>query len=224
MRAKLANVRANVVIAAASILLAASLTAPLQVSAQVKIMPDGQRFDAEYYAENNPDVVNALGTDENILYLHYQTFGKYEGRSPYQLLTDAQIQEKIYALYSSYPQGMPWSNEDYTTYSCPELRTNFLQCAGFAMYISDGVFGENAPYYMLTDATFEYIKPGDVVVFQNPYIYHSVVIISKSEDSVTTVEGNYDGAVNWNNTYYKKGCGRDPKKRMNDILYIIRRQ
>lgn len=48
-----------------------------------KTMPDGGMFDAEYYAQNNPDVVAVLGTDENILYQHYLTSGRLEGRQPY---------------------------------------------------------------------------------------------------------------------------------------------
>lgn len=39
-------------------------------------------FDAQYYAENNPDVVAALGNDPNVLYQHYMNNGKAEGRKP----------------------------------------------------------------------------------------------------------------------------------------------
>ena len=46
-------------------------------------MADGQLFDAQYYAQNNPDVVAAFGTDANWLYLHYVVCGKAEGRLPY---------------------------------------------------------------------------------------------------------------------------------------------
>ena len=46
-------------------------------------MLDGQLFDAEYYAEQNPDVAAAVGTDFNALYQHYLTNGKAEGRRPY---------------------------------------------------------------------------------------------------------------------------------------------
>lgn len=46
-------------------------------------MADGQLFDAQYYAQNNPDVVAAFGTDVNWLYLHYTVCGKTEGRLPY---------------------------------------------------------------------------------------------------------------------------------------------
>ena len=47
-----------------------------------KQMADGNMFDAEYYATNNPDVAAVLGTDENLLYSHYVNSGKLEGRIP----------------------------------------------------------------------------------------------------------------------------------------------
>ena len=56
---------------------------PAGVYAAPEKMPDGGIFDAEYYAENNPDVTAALGTDPAILYRHYLLCGKEEGRQPY---------------------------------------------------------------------------------------------------------------------------------------------
>lgn len=50
--------------------------------ASPKTMPDGTVFDAEYYAKTYPDVVSAIGTDENALYQHYVMAGKAEGRHP----------------------------------------------------------------------------------------------------------------------------------------------
>lgn len=38
------------------------------------------KFDAAYYAQNNPDVAAALGTDADVLYQHYMEYGKAEGR------------------------------------------------------------------------------------------------------------------------------------------------
>lgn len=45
-------------------------------------MPDGTMFDAEYYAQQNPDVVKALGSTQEALYQHYVQYGKEEGRLP----------------------------------------------------------------------------------------------------------------------------------------------
>ena len=39
-------------------------------------------FDAAYYAETNPDVAAACGTDEASLLRHYLSSGQAEGRKP----------------------------------------------------------------------------------------------------------------------------------------------
>ena len=64
-------------------LIGAVVASPLTVLAAPKTMPDGTVFDAEYYAQSNPDVVAVLGTDAGVLYQHYVNFGKKEGRLPY---------------------------------------------------------------------------------------------------------------------------------------------
>ena len=50
------------------------MTVPVQ--AAPRKMQDGGIFDADYYAQNNPDVVKAYGTtDPSTLYSHYENFG-----------------------------------------------------------------------------------------------------------------------------------------------------
>lgn len=56
---------------------------PIRAMAAPQQMPDGGIFDAEYYAQQNPDVVAVLGTDPARLYQHYLTCGRNEGRQPY---------------------------------------------------------------------------------------------------------------------------------------------
>ncbi|MCR4787553.1 MAG: hypothetical protein K5888_03110 [Lachnospiraceae bacterium] len=57
---------------------------PVTVLTAPVVMPDGSIFDAEYYAENNPDVVAVYGSNNpDGMYEHYVTFGKKEGRLPY---------------------------------------------------------------------------------------------------------------------------------------------
>ncbi len=43
-------------------------------------------IDAEYYAEQNPDVAAVFGTDAEILFQHYIMKGQAEGRLPYDTL------------------------------------------------------------------------------------------------------------------------------------------
>lgn len=60
-----------------------TLTSVMPTYAAPKQMADGNMFDAEYYATNNPDVVAVLGNDEKALYNHYINSGKNEGRKPF---------------------------------------------------------------------------------------------------------------------------------------------
>ena len=55
----------------------------LGASAALEVIPDGWVFDPEYYAAQNPDVVQVVGTDTMALYNHYRQSGNKEGRKPY---------------------------------------------------------------------------------------------------------------------------------------------
>ena len=74
-------------------LVAALILFPMSVNAEPQMMPDGQYFDPEYYAENNPDVEKVCGTSTERLYAHYLEFGKEEGREPFdpELLEDPDL-------------------------------------------------------------------------------------------------------------------------------------
>lgn len=52
-------------------------------------------FNAEYYAEQYPDVVAAYGTDESALYEHYINYGLKEGRNGSELF-DVKIYRELY--------------------------------------------------------------------------------------------------------------------------------
>ena len=53
----------------------------LGASAALEAIPDGWVFDPEYYAAQNPDVVQVVGTDTMALYNHYRQSGNKEGES-----------------------------------------------------------------------------------------------------------------------------------------------
>ncbi|OIZ62720.1 hypothetical protein BLA28_20205 [Eisenbergiella tayi] len=64
----------------ATTILVLGLGCSMTAYAQPKTMPDGTVFDAEFYAQNYPDVAAVFGTDENLLYQHYVQYGISEGR------------------------------------------------------------------------------------------------------------------------------------------------
>lgn len=67
-------------IAIFTIAVSALLVNGTTVYAAPERMPDGTIFDAEYYAEQYPDVVNEFGNETEALYQHYVYFGKAENR------------------------------------------------------------------------------------------------------------------------------------------------
>ena len=73
-----------------------TLASAMPVFAAPKQMADGNMFDAQYYATNNPDVVAVFGTDETMLYSHYANCGKNEGRKPF---AEGTVTPKFDAVY-----------------------------------------------------------------------------------------------------------------------------
>ena len=72
----------------AVILAAMTLSSGLTAFAAPETMKDGTIFDADYYAQHNPDVVAALGSSHDALYSHYTTHGKAEGRKSHMTAAD----------------------------------------------------------------------------------------------------------------------------------------
>ena len=134
-----------------SLILAFMLATGMSVKthAAPKLMPDGNLFDAQFYAATYPDIAAILGTDEAVLYNHYVLYGSLEGRIPYQSVTD-----RILALKQIYPDGMKWDESSTYTLARDEKRDNgtpgwqVSACQAFAYMIQDTIFGTSATFKM----------------------------------------------------------------------------
>lgn len=121
---------------AATMVLSSSLTA----FAAPETMPDGTIFDAEYYAQSNPDVVAVFGTDRDSLYTHYMTYGKEEGRLPYAL-TNEEIQNPSEGMtnLNSSTVKIEAGDENY-------LRAGYLS-VGYNYSLEPNIWGITDPAY-----------------------------------------------------------------------------
>lgn len=119
-------------------LVSAVLASPMYGIAAPREMPDGQIFDAEYYAASNPDVTAALGTDEALLYQHYLLFGKAEGRKPYA--TGDTVTQQADSLSAAQKAAMA------PAYNCAKTAANALALT--QIYDPDG-------YYILQNDSME---------------------------------------------------------------------
>lgn len=125
-----------------SLLLFVSMT--VTSFAAPKVMPDGQIFDAEYYAAQNPDVVKAMGTDEAALYQHYTMFGIKEGRLPYAPGTEKNVSAQPAAANTKKSSGKK-SSSFYAAGDENYLRASYLsQYGSYTIGVKDE-WGEGDP-------------------------------------------------------------------------------
>ena len=106
------------------------------------------------------------------------------------------VKKKILALQNTYKEGTTWTNDDFYFWKAKNMYC--YGCIALAGKISDTVFGTDAP--VKTHKDFSAIKSGDHIRIGN---YHSVIVISHTNDSVTVVEGNYNSSIHWFRTITK---------------------
>lgn len=176
-------------------------------------------FDPTYYANNNPDVVAAVGNDPNALYQHYLAYGKAEGRLPCApKLTEQEVTAKLLALKSKYPDGMTWNDNSYydrvRTYKNTGKKhtSRIYACAGFAWKITDEVFGSDAPTVTVYPKTPADLKPGDII---NRFD-HAMVVVSVDDQYINVCDGNNGGQVTWG------GMSKERNADMTDAVVIRR--
>lgn len=119
----------------------------------------------------------------------------------------AAVYEKMIALQSDYPEGMPWTNDDEYVLSYVEIRdgrpvnVRFTGrgCVAFAFILSSAAFGD-LPLKTLERGSFTYddIRVGDMPRINSDT--HTVIILEKYDDHVVIAEGNYNSSIHWGRT------------------------
>jgi hypothetical protein len=139
---------------ALTLALALSLSTGITAFAAPVAVEGGGVFDAEYYAENNPDVVAEAGTDFFALWQHFTLFGINEGRLPFALDTDWQ------AILDSGVTSTDYETDytDYTDYTDDYTVEEVEKPA--VVYAQEGIA---YPISMVTGETYQPIT--DTVTF-----------------------------------------------------------
>ena len=91
-------------------------------------------------------------------------------------------------LSSNGPLNRPFSNCDH--------------CAGWAMLCSDAAFG-TLPWKRITDPSWEQIRPGDLIHYDNSTSGHVVVVVKKTDGYIKVTESGLDNKVRWGGQYFK---------------------
>jgi len=108
--------------------------------------------------------------------------------------TTEQVYRDMMSMQASYPEGMPWTNNNFYEWNGGYYSGGY-GCAGFAFMLSDAAFGY-LPARVHED--FDTIKTGDILRLNNDG--HSVVVIAISGDTYTLAEGSYNNSVHWGRT------------------------
>jgi len=107
------------------------------------------------------------------------------------------VYDRIMAMQSEYPQGMPWTNANMYTWTVLGKNTTYHLggCAAFACILSDAGFGKTAPARQIDNPSADIVRIGDILRINNNT--HSVIVIGTDGDKFTIAEGNYNSSINW---------------------------
>lgn len=196
------------------------------------MMSDGNLFDPSFYSRQNGSRTGINNMDANILYNHYLTVGRHQGKLPYNPSDpamedvgsigceqdDAAVTASLWALRASFPDGTPCTNAGYKYDNCPIWPWTGGGCVAFAQQISDLVYGNTAKVVTSYALTENDLRPGDVLKYYRPNgVAHCVVVISVSDSSITVCEGNRNAAISWGRAIQKSTLtGR--------VIYVARRE
>lgn len=109
------------------------------------------------------------------------------------------IYHTLISFQTSFPEGMPWTNNDYYAWNGGIYRGGY-GCAAFAFILSDAAFGD-APAYIHYD--YNNIKVGDILRVNGDT--HSVIVLEVREQEVVVAEGNFSYSVHWGRVIPKAG-------------------
>ncbi len=130
-------------------LLALSLICGIAISSGISADAAGLRdvFNAKYYAEQYPDLLDAFGYDEELLYKHFLEFGLNEGRVMNPVIDIVKYRDSYQDLDDAFGNNWDAYVQHYIDYGIKEKRdngTDFDPIAYVESYADiEEAFGEN---------------------------------------------------------------------------------
>ena len=114
------------------------------------------------------------------------------------IYSDECLYEKMIAKKQEYPEGMPWTNDNYYAWK-GGIYSGGHGCAGFSFMLSDVCFGD-IQANLLEQCPSEY-KVGDVVRINNDTHFIIILKIDLNTNTITIAEGNYNSSIHWGRTF-----------------------
>ena len=171
---------------------------------------DGQKVEFEAYSIHGNNFVKlrdiGRAVDFGVTYNTATNSVYIDSTQPYQEETPAapsgpteeSVQAALQALRKQYPHGTVWPSPYRSTSNGPYY--SGMNCAGWATLCSDAAFG-NLPWRRVDRPSWEQLRPGDLVEYDNDLGGHVIVVVSKTEDTITFTDSGPTQKAYWGGQY-----------------------
>lgn len=120
---------------------------------------------------------------------------------PPAVLTEENVRSTIRALRDTYPSGTYYGAFYRSTSNGPYGMAP-SNCAGWATLCSDAAFGD-LPWRKITAPSWEQIRAGDLVRYDNSGGGHVVVVLEKTDEYIKVTESGTNNKARWGGQYFK---------------------
>ena len=116
-------------------------------------------------------------------------------------ITEETVQDALLQLKETYPSGTSYGAPCRSDSGGPYGATN-SNCAGWATLCSDAVFGD-LPWRQITDPSWDQLRAGDLVRYDNSAGGHVVVVVSKTDEYIKVTESGTHNKALWGGQYFR---------------------
>ena len=176
------------------------------------IYVDGQRVDMTVYSIGGNNYVRlrdigkavnfgvTYNATTNSVYIDSTQSYQEEGPAILSTPTEESVQATLVQLREIYPTGTVYPTPYRSTSGGPYHQDT--HCSGWATLCSDAAFGD-LPWRRVDNPSWEQIRSGDLLRYDNSSNGHVVVVISKTDEYVKVTESGLNNKVRWGGQYFK---------------------
>ena len=122
--------------------------------------------------------------------------------------TEESVRMTLAKLKEQYPSQSTYPSPYISSSGGPYGVSN-TNCAGWAVLCSDAVFG-NLPWRRIDRPSWNQLRPGDLVEYDDTISRHVVVVVSKKAGYIMVTESGTDQQVLWSGQYFRWWLEQQP--------------
>ena len=172
---------------------------------------NGQKVEFEAYSIHDNNFVKlrdiAQAADFGVIYnaatnsVYIDPAASYQEEVTSSTLTEESVQATLWALRGTYPTGTVYG-DFYRSYSNGPYGMAPNHCAGWATLCSDVAFGD-LPWRRVNDPSWESIRAGDLIRYNNTSGGHVVVVLDKTDEYILVTESGTNNRARWGGQYFR---------------------